>query len=108
MRIRQIETICHSLYERKLIKLDFILSRLFTRMGLPKQTQKCAPTAETLYPNTRTDIWGYLEDLIQGGEVVNGHPTIERIGITYPCDQRSSTFSSYHLLNAKHVLGRLL
>ena len=36
MRIRQMETLMFSFDQRKLINLDFMLYKVFTRMGLPE------------------------------------------------------------------------
>ena len=46
MRIRQIEKMWCSLHQRKLIKLDYILSKIFTRMEVSEQTRRCTPTAQ--------------------------------------------------------------
>ena len=65
MRTRQAERIWYNLYQRKLIKLDFILSKIFICMGIPEQAQRCASIKE----KTRFEyeqLWETIVDLIQG------------------------------------------
>ena len=65
MRTRQIARIWYSLHQRKLIKLDFILSKIFTRMGLSEQAQRCAFIKKKT-PVEYEQLWDTIVDLIQG------------------------------------------
>ena len=64
MRIRQVEGIWYKLHQRKLIKLDFILSKIFTRMGLAEQSQQCALIREKTVVEYE-QLWETNVDLIQ-------------------------------------------
>ncbi len=64
-------------------------------MGLPEQTRLCTPTTQKTLINHGTQ----LKILSKGGEGVYRHPTVTRIGISFPFDQRTSTLYSYHFLN---------
>ena len=56
IKIRQTKTLWYRFHQRKLIKLDFILSKIFKRMSLPEQGQRCSPTAEKDSNQIRTTM----------------------------------------------------
>ena len=65
MRPGLVERLWYNLLQSKLITLDFILSRIFTPMGLAEQSQQCAPIREKTLVEYE-QLWESIVDLIHG------------------------------------------
>ena len=66
MRVNEIERLWYTAHDRKLIKLDFILSNIFAHIGLSEKAKQCATIKNQKTLTTYEQIWGSIVDRIEG------------------------------------------
>ena len=66
MGVNEIERLWYTAHDRKLIKLDFILSNIFAHIGLSEKAKQCATIKNQKSLTTYEQIWGSIVDRIEG------------------------------------------
>ena len=66
MRVNQIERLWHSTHDRKLIKLDFVLSKIFARIGFSEKVKQCATIKTQKTLTSYKQLWDSIVDRIEG------------------------------------------